>query len=274
MKLTYWIADAWEDRPTYSIRARTKRDCAAERDRDGALRSEVRGATPMFDYQKEDRGWCGDRSRGASMGRSGNLSADVRAELRVRRVPLDEGGYDPGGSYWGSGEGTLPLFCIFNDEGEAYVRAATFEAAKAHFPFATWTAEAEVSEEDIADMVEGYITCALWSSNDESDDSGGQPLDANYTSADIDEDTRAAMVADVKKFAQDNAAVLLSVVGHGKYDWANAGHDLWLTRNHHGAGFWDGDLPKAEGEALSEAARKLGEVYLYVNADGKVYSDI
>jgi hypothetical protein len=52
---------------------------------------------------------------------------------------------------------------------------------------------------------------------------------------------------------------------------ARAGHDFWLTRNGHGAGFWDrglGDL----GERLSKAAKVYGEVYLYPGDDGKVYS--
>ncbi len=29
---------------------------------------------PMFDYQKPDRGWCGDPERGAAMGRTSDLS--------------------------------------------------------------------------------------------------------------------------------------------------------------------------------------------------------
>jgi hypothetical protein len=27
----------------------------------------------------------------------------------------------------------------------------------------------------------------------------------------------------------------------GRIDWSQAGHDLWLTRNGHGVGFWDRD---------------------------------
>lgn len=222
----------------------------------------------MFDYQTR-----GCSKYGASMGRASDLPADTTAELQIRRVPLDEGGYDPGGAYWGSGSGTLPLFCIFDDEGRtSYTRAASFEGARSLFPNATWMTEGHVTESDVADMVEGYIECALWSSNDESDESGGEPLDANYNSADIADETRAAMVADCTRFAQENAATLLSVTGHGKYDFAQAGHDLWLTRNGHGAGFWDRGLGEA-GETLSEAARKMREVYLYVGDDGKVHGE-
>jgi len=47
------------------------------------------------------------------------------------------------------------------------------------------------------------------------------------------------------------------------------GVDLWLTRNHHGAGFWDrglGDL----GKRLTDASR-LGECDSYVGDDGLIY---
>jgi hypothetical protein len=51
-----------------------------------------------------------------------------------------------------------------------------------------------------------------------------------------------------------------------------AGHDFWLTRNGHGAGFWDGDLSEDVGNALTEAAKKFGECHLYVGDDGQIYT--
>ena len=50
-----------------------------------------------------------------------------------------------------------------------------------------------------------------------------------------------------------------------------AGHDFWLTRNRHGAGFWDGDWPVAQGEMLTKASHGFGEVDLYVGDDGYIY---
>ena len=55
----------------------------------------------------------------------------------------------------------------------------------------------------------------------------------------------------------------------GRYDMA--GHDFWLTRNGHGAGFWDGDWPEEAGERLTEAAEKTGYMELYVGDDGFIY---
>jgi len=45
-------------------------------------------------------------------------------------------------------------------------------------------------------------------------------------------------------------------------DASQAGHDLALTRNHHGTGFWDRDAGKP-GDVLTESAKALGEYYLY-----------
>jgi len=39
-----------------------------------------------------------------------------------------------------------------------------------------------------------------------------------------------------------------------------AGIDFWLTRNGHGAGFWDGDWPKYECERFIEIAEAFGSV--------------
>ena len=58
-------------------------------------------------------------------------------------------------------------------------------------------------------------------------------------------------------------------------DPSQAGHDFWLTRNGHGAGFWDrpdGTYPNdPDGSALTTAAHKAGEVDTYIGDDGKVY---
>jgi hypothetical protein len=69
---------------------------------------------------------------GASMGRSSDLDYGTREKLRLERVPLDAGGYDPGGAYWGGG---VPLYIAYDEEGrQLYFRARDREAAKAKFP--------------------------------------------------------------------------------------------------------------------------------------------
>lgn len=51
----------------------------------------------------------------------------------------------------------------------------------------------------------------------------------------------------------------------------NAGHDFWLTRNGHGAGFWDGDWPKPYAKILTDGAVAYGEFEVYLGDDGLIY---
>ena len=122
-----------------------------------------------------------------------------------------------------------------------------------------------------------YIVTALWSSNDESDDNGGDPLDKNYGIEDLSPECLATMVKDCAKFQADNWAWIgLADRRHGQ-DSARCGHDFWLTRNGHGCGFWDGDYSHDYGEgligkALSKACEPYGETWLYVGDDGQIYT--
>ena len=119
-------------------------------------------------------------------------------------------------------------------------------------------------------FTQGYILAALWSSTDDKD----RPLDDNYGIGDLSAATKDRMIADCAKFQADNADLLgqVSYPRNDSTDLAHAGHDFWLTRNHHGSGFWDGDLPDDLGKALTAAAHKFGQVDLYVGDDGKIYS--
>lgn len=109
-----------------------------------------------------------------------------------------------------------------------------------------------------------YVECALWSSTDESTPQGGVPLDQNYTITDIDPDTLAVMVQDCQKFQEENAADIAC-------ECDRAGHDFWLTRNHHGAGFFDGDWPEPAATRLTQASDSFGECCLYVGDDDRIY---
>jgi hypothetical protein len=100
---------------------------------------------------------------------------------------------------------------------------------------------------------DAYVTCALWSSTDESNSQGGEPLDANYSAADIDAGTLAEMREHCERFQSQNAA---DIDGNE----AQAGHDFWLTRNGHGAGFWDGDWDEPYTVSADFLERRLGVV--------------
>lgn len=126
-------------------------------------------------------------------------------------------------------------------------------------------------------FVTAYIECALWSSSDNSDDSGGEPFDENYSASDLAPETRAEMAADCASFYNDpNNAEGLEIWRDEFGSDEQAGHDFWLTRNSHGAGFWDrfsGEGPEAAaGTALTKASKPYGEVSLYLGDDGRIYA--
>ena len=110
-----------------------------------------------------------------------------------------------------------------------------------------------------------YIEAALWSSTDESTPEGGEPMDSNYDISDLAPETLESMKVDCDSF-------------QGQFwddiqdDVERAGHDFWLTRCGHGAGFWDGDWPESVDEKLTAASHSCGEVNLYIGDDGRIYS--
>ena len=115
-----------------------------------------------------------------------------------------------------------------------------------------------------------FLECALWSSNDGSRDDGGDPLDMNYTIDDIDPTCLTGLMAECEAFQEANADALDAC--SMRVDLAGAGHDFWLTRNRHGAGFWDGDWFEPHATTLTESSHKFGEVILYVGDNGMIYA--
>lgn len=71
--------------------------------------------------------------------------------------------------------------------------------------------------------------------------------------------------ADLDKFLMsvDEAGL----TGDLRQDWPT---DFYLTRNGHGAGFWDGDYPDEIGEKLTEMAHSFGEINA-AKAHGRIY---
>ena len=70
-------------------------------------------------------------------------------------------------------------------------------------------------------------------------------------------------------FLAQSVSLHAEYVGAGR-TWDSFGHDIWLTRNGHGVGFWDRGLG-ALGESLSDIATHLGGADTYLGDDGMVY---
>lgn len=128
-----------------------------------------------------------------------------------------------------------------------------------------------ITSREFVEFLAGYSTALLWSSTDEVDGETVN-LDQYSTSNQADDHCRAACLAFFKAHATDLAeAAPLYVSAQGSTGYEMAGHDFALTRNGHGAGFWDGDLPEALGARLTEASKAAGECWPYIGDDGTVY---
>ena len=119
------------------------------------------------------------------------------------------------------------------------------------------------------DFTRAYAEAALWSSAD----SEGNPLDKDYSFGDFAPETLDCFLRDCRAF-QDAQGELISPENCETRQKCSvqAGHDFWLTRNGHGAGFWDGDWCEPAATALTEAAHAAGSCELYVGDDGRIYS--
>ena len=119
------------------------------------------------------------------------------------------------------------------------------------------------------------IATLLWS---ESDDNG-QPLDR--LGAELSPEARRRIETEWAEFSAKAEALGFDALEHRATmlprdcdadHWAAVAHDWALTRNRHGAGFWDGDWVEPWGRRLTDLAHKSGEISLYLGDDGLIYA--
>ena len=122
-------------------------------------------------------------------------------------------------------------------------------------------------------VLDGYCVAALWSSSDCGDpDSDTSLEDLGFAPSDITDETLADMRATVERFVADNWSDIASLLDDGYTD-SDLGHDLWLSAQGHGAGFFDrvgsGHPSRDAFDRLQAAADSVGETHLCVTADGE-----
>lgn len=121
------------------------------------------------------------------------------------------------------------------------------------------------AKESFDDMAQAYAECALWSSTDED----GEPLDSGTRDIEcIAAPTWERMQSDLRDFTLENLGEFVAYVRLRTV--AEFGHDFWLTRNGHGAGFWDRGLGEL-GERLTRAASAYGTMDLLIGDDGQIH---
>ncbi len=105
----------------------------------------------------------------------------------------------------------------------------------------------------------GYIACIEWCGlPDGYEGSGALPAELERRLRD-----------EAAGWFDDNYDLLRVACENPGYDMERAGYDFWLTRNGHGAGFWDRGLGMV-GTSLTQRAKEVGGVDIDVGDDGEV----
>ena len=121
---------------------------------------------------------------------------------------------------------------------------------------------------NIEEMISAYIDCALWCGV------CGLDPDANdneydHDASELAPETLATMRSDCEDFASDPDT--LALIEKSGMTADQCGHDFWLTRNGHGAGFWDRGYSDGIGEALTARAETYKTCDLILGDDGLIY---
>jgi hypothetical protein len=131
---------------------------------------------------------------------------------------------------------------------------------------ASWKAVTHTThmKDYIEKFIRAYKVAALWSSTDDQ----GEPLDTGRDLDDISGDTHNTMDRDCAAFVEQNWNDLQDL------EPEQCGHDFWLTRCGHGAGYWDRGLEEL-GDRLTAACghgTNFPNIDLYVGDDGLIYA--
>jgi hypothetical protein len=126
--------------------------------------------------------------------------------------------------------------------------------------------EANMETKDLDSFTKAYISAMFFIAPED-----GGAMDGSID--DLSPETLAEVVEECQKFLTENKVSLLNYPHSLEY----AGHDFALTRNRHGAGFWDRDYTGPQeiqaGKDLTKASHDAGEKNFYRGDDGKIYQE-
>lgn len=129
--------------------------------------------------------------------------------------------------------------------------------------------EAAVSQVDSnaqEEFFQSFLVTLLWSTTGDEDEN----LDDKHDLDDIHPHTLAGLRKVCDEFLASNHEDVQAVIDEvDGYTMGTAGHDLALSCNGHGAGFFDILLDAAD--RLQKAAEELGPIDAYVGDDGFIY---
>jgi hypothetical protein len=120
-------------------------------------------------------------------------------------------------------------------------------------------------EHDVDEILASYFEAALWTDEDRLAEDVGEDTAKGFTIFDFSEETKNKAKEDITQFLEKAGQYLTDVTD------GMIGHDFWLTRNHHGAGFWDRKGLEENGDAITKICHEFRELMVVVGVDGKLY---
>lgn len=111
---------------------------------------------------------------------------------------------------------------------------------------------------ELDEVTAAYVECAVWADLPEEDDAGA--------------DVASGSLARAREVCADFTTCNAELIERSGLSAEQVGHDLYLTRCHHGTGFWDRGLG-AIGDQLTELAHAYGEAWVITGDDGLIYID-
>lgn len=132
------------------------------------------------------------------------------------------------------------------------------------------------SKRDLETFFDTFVETALTFSDDAPD---GDPLDENYTAADLAPKTEDALIADCKRFLDRAWPIIADAQRDVAFVGApspltnleQAAHDFFIVRT---GGRVSKAWPKRVGEQIQSLARKFGDIFLVPNDDdGRIYDE-
>jgi len=132
---------------------------------------------------------------------------------------------------------------------------------------------------DIKKIMDSYLECAIWTEEERMQEDEVSEYGELGDDSEIRDIVTDSMDLNIHNFSDDSKIQaysdiqqFLTLIG----DTANImteeqlGHDLWLTRNGHGAGFWDRGYDEADVDVLNKACEQLGQTDLYIDDNGVI----
>jgi hypothetical protein len=114
-------------------------------------------------------------------------------------------------------------------------------------------------------FIKSYIEAMLWANVCWETETGDAPAGQE---ARLTRQQESDLAKDARDFLAKNETDIASLRDFTSDPYGQSGHDFALTRNHHGAGFWDRGYG-AVGKRLTRASEAYGEANIFASIDDR-----